>query len=33
MARALTGSRRSLAAWLGRIVAAGAAGYLCFVTV
>jgi dipeptidyl aminopeptidase/acylaminoacyl peptidase len=33
MARALTGSRRSLAAWLGRIVAAGAAGYLGFVTV
>jgi dipeptidyl aminopeptidase/acylaminoacyl peptidase len=26
-----TGSRRSLAAWLGRIVAAGAAGYLGFV--
>lgn len=27
------GSRRSFAAWLGRIVAAGAAGYLGFVTV
>lgn len=33
MAKALTGGRRSLAAWLGRIVAAGAAGYLGFVTV
>jgi dipeptidyl aminopeptidase/acylaminoacyl peptidase len=33
MARALTGSRRSFAAWLGRIVAAGAAGYLGYVTV
>jgi alpha-beta hydrolase superfamily lysophospholipase len=29
----MTGSRRSLAAWLGRIVAAGAAGYLGYVTV
>src|SRR4029079_17134525 len=33
MARALTGDRRSLAAWLGRIAAAFAAGYLGFVTV
>jgi uncharacterized protein len=29
----MTARRRSLAAWLGRIVAAGAAGYLGFVTV
>jgi dipeptidyl aminopeptidase/acylaminoacyl peptidase len=33
MARDVTAGRRSLAAWLGRIVAAGAAGYLGFVTV
>jgi len=33
MARALSPGRRSLAAWLGRIAAAGAAGYLGFVTV
>src|SRR4029078_8328488 len=33
MARALTGDRRSLAAWLGRIAAAFAAGYRGFVTV
>jgi dipeptidyl aminopeptidase/acylaminoacyl peptidase len=33
MARVVMPGRRSLAAWLGRIVAAGAAGYLGFVTV
>jgi alpha-beta hydrolase superfamily lysophospholipase len=33
MSRARTVGRRSLAAWLGRIVAAGAAGYLGFVTI
>ena len=33
MSHASSGSRRTLAAWLGRIVAAGAAGYLGYVTV